>query len=48
MGVGAAVSGGDNIAHGLSGVPLLAAGSATFMVSMFLGVWLGARLGWLR
>jgi len=48
MGVGAAVSGGDNIAHGLSGVPLLAAGSATFMVCMFLGVWLGARLGWLR
>jgi hypothetical protein len=47
MGLGAALSAGDNIAHGLSGVPLLAVGSLTFMACVFLGVWLGVRLRWL-
>jgi uncharacterized protein len=48
MGLGAAVAGGDNIVHGLSGAPLLAVGSLTFMVCVFLGVWVGVRLRWLR
>jgi uncharacterized membrane protein YedE/YeeE len=48
MGAGAAVAAGDNVYHGLSGVPLLAVGSITFMVCAFLGVWLGVRLHWLR
>ena len=48
MGIGAAVAGGDNIAHGLSGVPVLAWASVTFMVCVFLGVWAGVRLHWLR
>jgi hypothetical protein len=47
MGLGAAVSAGDNVAHGLSGVPLLAVGSLTFMACLFLGVWAGVRLRWL-
>ena len=47
MGLGASVAAGDNVAHGLSGVPLLAVGSLTFMVCMFLGVWAGVRLRWL-
>ncbi len=48
MGMGAAVAAGDNVYHGLSGVPLLAVGSIIFMVCAFLGVWLGVRLNWLR
>ena len=48
MGLGAAVAAGDNVLHGLSGVPLLAVGSVTFMVGAFLGVWTGVRLGWLK
>ncbi|MCX5735203.1 MAG: YeeE/YedE family protein [candidate division NC10 bacterium] len=47
MGLGASVAAGDNVAHGLGGVPLLAVGSLTFMVCMFLGVWAGVRLRWL-
>jgi hypothetical protein len=48
MGLGAAVSAGDNVGHGLGGVPLLAVGSLTFMACAFLGVWVGVRLRWLR
>jgi hypothetical protein len=48
MGVCAALAAGDNVLHGLSGVPLLAVGSIVFMVSAFVGVWIGVRLGWLR
>ena len=48
MGLGASVAAGDNVLHGLSGVPLLAVSSLVFMVCAFLGVWAGIRLGWLR
>lgn len=48
MGAGAAMAAGDNVYHGLSGVPLLAVGSITFMVCAFVGVWLAVRLHWLR
>jgi uncharacterized protein len=48
MGIGAALAGGDNIAHGLGGVPLLAWASVVFMACVFLGVWCGVRLHWLR
>ncbi len=47
MGLGAAIGGGDNIAHGLGGVPLLATASVVFMGCMFFGVWCGVRLRWL-
>ena len=47
LGFGAALAAGDNVLHGLSGVPVLAVSSLAFMVCMFLGVWLGVRLGWL-
>jgi uncharacterized membrane protein YedE/YeeE len=48
MGVGAAIAAGDNVLHGLSGIPTLAIASLTFIVCMFLGAWLGIQLGWLR
>ncbi len=48
MGIGAAIAGGDNVAHGLSGMPLLAWASVTFMAFVFAGVWCGVRLHWLR
>ncbi|MBI5649609.1 MAG: YeeE/YedE family protein [Chloroflexi bacterium] len=48
MGIGAAIAAGDNVLHGLSGIPTLAIASLTFIVCMFLGAWLGIRLGWLR
>jgi hypothetical protein len=48
MGLGATMVNGDNVMHGLSGVPLLAVSSLTFMVCIFIGVWVGVRLGWLR
>lgn len=48
MGLGATMVNGDNVMHGLSGVPLLAVSSMTFMVCIFIGVWVGVRLGWLR
>jgi uncharacterized membrane protein YedE/YeeE len=41
MGIGASLAGGDNIFHGLSGIPLLAVSSFVFMVFAFVGVWLG-------
>jgi uncharacterized protein len=48
MGLGAALAAGDNVLHGLSGVPLLAVASLTFMPCAFVGVWLAVRLKWLR
>ena len=47
MGLGASIAGGDSILHGLSGVPVLAVSSFVFIVTAFLGSWLGIRLGWL-
>ena len=48
MGLGATMVNGDNVMHGLSGVPLLAMSSLTFMFCIFIGVWIGVRLGWLK
>jgi hypothetical protein len=48
MGVAAAVAMGDNVLHGLSGVPIMAISSFIFMTSMFAGVWVGVKLGWLK
>jgi len=48
MGLGATLAAGDNVSHGLSGAPLLAVSSLTFVVAMFAGAWAGIRLGWLR
>lgn len=47
MGLSASIAGGDNILHGLSGVPVLAVSSIVFTVMAFVGSWLGIRLGWL-
>ncbi|PWB80215.1 MAG: hypothetical protein C3F08_04965 [Candidatus Methylomirabilota bacterium] len=41
MGVGAAIAGGCNIGHGLTGIPLFGLGSITATVSVILGVWTG-------
>jgi uncharacterized protein len=48
MGIGATLVEGDNVLHGLTGVPLLAVSSITFMACSFVGVWAGVRFGWLR
>jgi uncharacterized membrane protein YedE/YeeE len=48
MGLGATLAGGDNVLHGLSGVPILAVSSIVVMVCIFAGVWIGIRLGWLK
>ena len=48
MGVSAAIAMGDNVLHGLSGVPILAISSFTFMISVFAGVWAGVKLNWLK
>ena len=48
MGVSAAVAMGDNVLHGLSGVPIMAISSFIFMISAFAGVWAGVRLNWLK
>jgi hypothetical protein len=48
MGVCSALAAGDNVFHGLSGVPLLAVSSLSFMCFVFLGVWAGVRLNWLK
>ncbi len=45
MGFGATIGGGDNILHGLSGVPLLAVSSLIFMLCAFAGLWFNVRLG---
>jgi len=47
MGFSATLVAGDNLLHGLSGVPLLALSSLVFVPAMFLGAWIGIRLGWL-
>ena len=47
MGLGATIAGGDNIFHGLAGVPILALSSIVVMVFVFVGVWVGIKLGWL-
>ncbi len=44
MGLGAAVAAGDNVLHGLSGVPLLAVSSLAFMLGAFVGVWTATRV----
>ena len=48
MGISAAIAMGDNVLHGLSGVPILAISSFIFMICAFAGVWAGVRLNWLR
>ncbi len=48
MGIGATLAGGDNISHGLGGVPLLAVSSIVVMLCIFAGAWIGIRLGWLK
>jgi hypothetical protein len=48
MGVSAAIAMGDNVLHGLSGVPILAISSFIFMISSFFGVWMGVKLKWLE
>lgn len=47
MGLGATLIDGDNVVHGLSGVPLLAMSSLTFMLCIFVSTWVGVKLGWL-
>jgi uncharacterized membrane protein YedE/YeeE len=44
MGVGAAIAGGCNIGHGLTGVPLFALSSMTATLSVVVGVWAGVYL----
>jgi hypothetical protein len=48
MGVSAAIAMGDDVLHGLSGVPILAISSFIFMISSFAGVWAGVKLNWLK
>lgn len=48
MGLAAALAMGDNVLHGLSGMPILAISSFIFMPSVFAGVWFGVKMGWLR
>jgi hypothetical protein len=48
MGISAAVAAGDNVLHGLSGVPRLAVSSLSFMLFVFLGVWTGVKIGWFK
>jgi hypothetical protein len=48
MGISAAIAAGDNVLHGLSGVPILAISSFIFMLTAFLGVWVGVKLNWLK
>jgi len=47
MGAGATIAGGDNIFHGLAGVPILALSSIVVMLFIFAGVWIGIKLKWL-
>jgi hypothetical protein len=39
MGICAVVAAGDNVLHGLSGTPILAISSLTFMAFVFAGTW---------
>jgi len=47
MAISASVATGDNVLHGISGVPILAVSSLSFMLLAFLGVWTGVKLNWL-
>lgn len=47
MGIGATIAGGDNIYHGLAGVPILALASIVVLIFIFAGVWVGIKLKWL-
>jgi uncharacterized protein len=46
MGISASLAAGDNVLHGLSGVPILAVSSLSFVLFVFLGVWTGVKLNW--
>jgi len=48
MGGSAALAGGCNTGHGLTGVPTLALSSLTATLCTFLGAWLGNYLRWVR
>jgi hypothetical protein len=48
MGGSAALAGGCNTGHGLTGVPTLALSSLTATLFTFLGAWLGNDLRWIR
>jgi uncharacterized membrane protein YedE/YeeE len=48
MGASAAVAGGCNTGHSLTGVPTLALSSLTATLAIFCGAWLGNCLRWVR
>ena len=48
MGASAALAGGCNTGHGLTGVPTLALSSLTATLFTFFGAWLGNYLRWVR
>jgi len=48
MGISASLAAGDNVLHGLSGVPILAVSSLSFMPFVILGIWAGVKLGWIK
>jgi hypothetical protein len=48
MGASAALAGGCNTGHSLTGVPTLALSSLTATLFIFLGAWLGNYLRWVR
>jgi hypothetical protein len=48
MGVSASLAAGDNVLHGLSGVPILAVSSLSFMPFVILGIWTGVKLKWIE
>jgi uncharacterized membrane protein YedE/YeeE len=48
MGISAAIAVGDNVLHGLSGVPIFALSSFSFMICAFFGVWAGVKLNWFK
>ena len=48
MGLSAAMAAGDNVLHGLSGIPILAVSSFSFIFFTFLGVWAGVKLNWFK
>jgi uncharacterized membrane protein YedE/YeeE len=48
MGASAALAGGCNTGHSLTGVPTLALSSLTATLFIFMGAWLGNYLRWVR
>ena len=48
MGASAAIAGGCNVGHGLTGVPTLALSSLTATIATFLGAWLGNHFRFVR